>query len=633
MKGFDNLKLKSKFNLAISLVLIFISVSLCLFIFNYLHNKLGNEVDERMTSHLEDLNTILLDHINLKQSSVDISLKLADHLIHSQGEMVEENNMMSIAGIDPLNSKKKNYQVNTLIIGNQPLFNNNTLVDIIKKETNDFATIFQKTEDGYLRIATNISDESGKRAVGTIIPNSSEISQTIAEGKNYYGRAQILNQWYLTAYQPLYVSGEIKGMLFVGIKEFSYAFLKSVFSSKTYYSSGYPFFISSTGDMLLHPTDENNNLSDEEFFTKMIQSGDSEGKIEYSIKDGEDVSKKQLYYKYCEPFDSYICVTVYEKDLLKTIADVLTIIILSILGAIVLLFFSINLVLRPTIKKVNEAAVFAQEIASGNLKTTLTNHRKDEVGLLVAALNKMKAKLNEIVNEIVMSSENLLVASKQLNENSQIVANGASEQAASVEEISSTLEEFASSISMNKQNASGSEKMSQKAVSRILDGNQSTETTMKAMLEIADKIKIINNIAAQTNILALNASVEAARAGSEGRGFTVVAQEVRKLAEQSKLAAVDIIELISSGVSIAEKASNEMAEIIPDINLTAQLVKDIALASIEMDTGSIHVNASVNQLNVLTQQNAAASEEMASSAEELSNQAESLKSCISFFKV
>jgi len=171
------------------------------------------------------------------------------------------------------------------------------------------------------------------------------------------------------------------------------------------------------------------------------------------------------------------------------------------------------------------------------------------------------------------------------------------------------------------------------ATEGIKQGSESTNIAVDAMKNIADKIKIVNDIAFQTNILALNAAVEAARAGEHGKGFAVVAAEVRKLAERSKIAADEIDLLSKNGVEVSEKAGKKLTEIVPEIEKTARLVQEIAAASNEQNSGADQVNNAIQQLNQVTQQNAAASEEMATSSEELSSQAEELKRIISFFKV
>ncbi len=153
------------------------------------------------------------------------------------------------------------------------------------------------------------------------------------------------------------------------------------------------------------------------------------------------------------------------------------------------------------------------------------------------------------------------------------------------------------------------------------------------MKQIADKINIIEEIARQTNLLALNAAIEAARAGEHGKGFAVVAAEVRKLAERSQQAAGEIIELSNSSTEISDRAGKMLAQLVPDIQKTAELVSEISAASAEQNTGADQINKAIQQLDQVTQQNASASEEMASTSEELSSQAQYLTDAISFFNI
>jgi methyl-accepting chemotaxis protein len=148
-----------------------------------------------------------------------------------------------------------------------------------------------------------------------------------------------------------------------------------------------------------------------------------------------------------------------------------------------------------------------------------------------------------------------------------------------------------------------------------------------------NKISIIEEIARQTNMLALNAAIEAARAGEHGKGFAVVAAEVRKLAERSQKAAGEINQLSASSVKVAEKAGEMLEKLVPDIQKTAELVKEISAASNEQNTGAEQINTALQQLEKIIQQNASASEEMASTSEELSGQAEQLLGTINFFHV
>lgn len=154
--------------------------------------------------------------------------------------------------------------------------------------------------------------------------------------------------------------------------------------------------------------------------------------------------------------------------------------------------------------------------------------------------------------------------------------------------------------------------------------------TLGANQKIASNISIINDISFQTNILALNAAVEAARTGEHGKGFAVIASEVRKLAETSKKAAAEIVTLAQEGLIMSEDMEVVMNDTIPMIENTTNLVQNISVASIEQSNGAGQVNSAIQLFNNVTQQNAASSEEIAASAEELATQASLLLETISF---
>ena len=216
---------------------------------------------------------------------------------------------------------------------------------------------------------------------------------------------------------------------------------------------------------------------------------------------------------------------------------------------------------------------------------------------------------------------------------SQQMAQGNHEQSSSTEQISATIEELSANTQQNTDNANATKKIATKSSNEIKGGSEAVTETVNAIKIITDKIAIINDIANQTNMLALNAAVEAARAGKKGKGFAVVATEVKQLAEKSHIAAEEINKVAVKSIAIAENTLNVFKAIVPDIKKTAELVQEIAIASIEQNSGTAQVTNAIEQLNQTTQLNAATSEEMATSAEELASQAEYLKTIVSNFNV
>jgi len=254
---------------------------------------------------------------------------------------------------------------------------------------------------------------------------------------------------------------------------------------------------------------------------------------------------------------------------------------------------------------------------------------------IVRPINRIIAGLNEGSDQVNDAAAQVAAASQQL-------AEGASEQASSLEETSSALEEMAAMTRTNAENARQANELSDQAKTAAQDGDQTMTQLNSAMAGINESsgkiskiIKVIEEIAFQTNLLALNAAVEAARAGEHGKGFAVVADEVRNLAQRAAQASREVTGLIEDsvgrareGTTVASEVAKSLGAIVADVAKVADLVNGITRASQEQAQGVDQVNMAVSQMNKVTQQNAAGAEESASAAQELSAQAATVKGMV-----
>ena len=300
---------------------------------------------------------------------------------------------------------------------------------------------------------------------------------------------------------------------------------------------------------------------------------------------------------------------------------------------------------NKVIASTTEQAQKAKAIAEGDLTTTITI--RSEHDILGRALSELVAKFHNLASSIVSSANQVDSGAKLVADSSTTLSQGATEQAGSVEELTASLEEITAQTAQNAQSAQTANDLSKNIKQAAESGNMKMEDMLRAMNEISVAsdniskiIKVIENIAFQTNILALNAAVEAARAGQNGRGFAVVADEVRNLAGKSSEAAKETTVLIESsiqkvraGTEIANETASSLNKIVEGISEATELVASIAAASNEQAAALEQVNTGILQISQVSQSNAAVSEESAAASEELSSQADCLKEYVSVFKL
>jgi len=311
------------------------------------------------------------------------------------------------------------------------------------------------------------------------------------------------------------------------------------------------------------------------------------------------------------------------------------------LGAVVAFFL-----IRGIGSAIGQALHLAQSVADGDLTQTVRVDSNDEIGRLLAALQKMNTALAGIVNEVRSGSDAIGTATRQIAAGNQDLSARTEQQASSLEETAASMEELSSTVKHNADNARQANLLARTASGVAERGGEVVEQVIGTMRDIdmasgkiAEIIGVIDGIAFQTNILALNAAVEAARAGEQGRGFAVVAGEVRNLAHRSAAAAKEIKALIensvasvSAGSRLVGQAGDTMREVVTSVQRVTDIMAEITAASSEQTAGIEQVSVAVVQMDQVTQQNAALVEEAAAAAEAMLDQATNLAQAVSVFR-
>ena len=297
----------------------------------------------------------------------------------------------------------------------------------------------------------------------------------------------------------------------------------------------------------------------------------------------------------------------------------------------VIAFTAYRLIRMPLKKAIDNL----HKVSAGDLTVkvdTKMMNRKDEMGIIARSIDHLCHNFEEIILGIHQSFNLLSTMGQQIKQASSDLAQSAALQAGNLQEISTSMEEMVEIIQNNTENTDQTRKITLETNVRLKQGSNAAINALGYLEEITERIRIINDIVYQTNILALNAGVEAARAGEYGRGFSVVAREVRNLSSQSKDAAVKIDEISRASSRHSGEAIQLLTEIVPDMEKSASLVDQVYRATSEQNAGVSQISNAIQELNDSTQINATHAEEMSNSAFSLTDEAERLKKLISFFK-
>ncbi len=699
-----------------------------------LSNSVTSEIDTLTRDNIEqiasDVYELCKTADDLIQKRLDTGLRLSRRLLAEKGGLnvgpsnvkrTISNQYSAVTRVETLPvfriGKKKIEEITDLSV---PV----PVVDEVRELVGCTCTVFQKiNEDGdMLRIATNVATAEGRRAVGSYIPavhpdgTPDPVISTVLQGSTYRGYAYVMNERYITAYEPVRDGkGIIIGMLHVGISQRDLESVRSAILNIKVGKTGYVYVLKGTGsdrgtyiiskdgkrdeENIWNATDSDNNYFIRNIIEKALKQGENATEEYFWKNPGDKTPRKKIAaIKYFEPWDWVIGAGMYLDDYhtvrKNTISALNKLFFGSVAAGLVLLlvvvlvavFFG-NKIVRPiqniiTIARQIAAGDLSQarrsverlgaggDTASGDMKTAA-----DETGQLLGAVQAMTKSLFSLVGQVQRSGIQVTTSSTQIAASARQLEATVTEQAAATKQVVATSKEISTvsqdlagtmnevsgvALETSTRVESGRSELvdMEAAIRQLLGASGSISSKLSIIREKTDNIDTvittINKIAEQTNLLSLNAAIEAEKAGEYGIGFSVVAREIRRLADQTAVATLDIEQLVkemqsavSAGVMEMDKFSDEVNQGVENITrLSSQLetiieqvqalpprFQEVNEGMQSQADGARQISESMVQLNEAIQQTTESLREFNNATGQLNEAARGLQQEVSRFKV
>ncbi|ELA7830569.1 MULTISPECIES: methyl-accepting chemotaxis protein [Vibrio] len=570
----------------------------------------------------------------------------------------------------------------------ESLINDTKLVDSFTRDTGAIATLFAPLGDDFIRMSTSLKDPQGQRAVGTTLGINHPGYQQLKAGQPYYAQIKLYGERYITYYAPIKdATGKVAGLSFIGLPvDQATQTLFDALEEIKWGDTGYTIIVdnddNNLGKYLLHPAKSGSDSSILEVadynghkpFGQIFEQ--SSGLIRYPFEYQGNVGEKYLVYTEVPGWNWKLLGGTFIKEVTKGSDTLLTLIAIISSVAAIITFVVLTLFLNRSLQPLTTLNSYMTRLAGGEVSLNIPASRKaskNEITNLSSGVASMASQLNELVGKIRSTSDlvesnstsvandahsNLTQADRQQQEVEQVVT-AIEEMASSAQSVAQQVESIAENVrSANTDSQSGLAIVEGVCidVAQLNDQLDQSATAIEQVNRDSESIqtvtKMIDEIAEQTNLLALNAAIEAARAGEQGRGFAVVADEVRTLAHRTQSSVQDVVEIIEKLKGSTHNAVNMMTDSQRSANQVLDKAQDagtaleaiavqvqsiasqadaIAATSEEQAQVSQEIAANAHSISELNRESRNTSAKTSQSAIELQQQARNLKEQVDFF--